>query len=139
MLAVILLRGLVKTRKEVKDTLKMLRLHRKNHCVIVHERNIGMLRKARNWITWGKISEETLRDLILKRGRYPGRKRVKESDVDKIMNEIKSKKPREWSIVPVFRLSPPSKGFKKSIKKYYPDGELGDRKEKINDLLKRMM
>ena len=41
-------------------------------------------------------------------------------------------------IRPVFRLGPPRKGFK-SIRLPYPRGDLGNRKEKINDLLERMI
>ncbi|MGC8949630.1 MAG: 50S ribosomal protein L30, partial [Thermoprotei archaeon] len=43
-------------------------------------------------------------------------------------------------IKPVFRLHPPRKGFKKSVKKMYTDGgELGYRGPKINELLLRMI
>ena len=42
-------------------------------------------------------------------------------------------------IKPVFRLTPPSKGFKKSIKQQYPNGEIGYRGEKINELILRMI
>jgi len=41
-------------------------------------------------------------------------------------------------IEPVFRLTPPSKGFK-SIKEHYPKGDLGYRGKEINELLKRMI
>ena len=34
MYAVVQVRGVVNTRREIKDTLKMLRLHHINHCVI---------------------------------------------------------------------------------------------------------
>jgi large subunit ribosomal protein L30 len=40
----------------------------------------------------------------------------------------------------VFRLHPPSKGFKGKIKRGYGSGgELGYRGEKINELLRRML
>ena len=39
---------------------------------------------------------------------------------------------------PVFRMSPPKKGFE-GIKQAFPKGALGYRGEKINDLLERMM
>ena len=35
MYAVVQVRGVVKTRRDIKDTLKMLRLHHINHCVLV--------------------------------------------------------------------------------------------------------
>ena len=71
MYAVIRIRGSVKTPGEVRKTLKMLRLTRVNHCTIVpkdktHE---GMLNKARHYITWGEIDENTLEKLVSRRGR----------------------------------------------------------------------
>ena len=36
-LAVILVRGVVKVTKPVKDTLTMLNLNRKNHCVVIEK------------------------------------------------------------------------------------------------------
>ena len=43
-------------------------------------------------------------------------------------------------VKPVFRLSPPSKGYKgKTKKSYVAGGEAGYRGEAINDLLKRMI
>jgi large subunit ribosomal protein L30 len=42
-------------------------------------------------------------------------------------------------VKPLFRLHPPSKGFRGSTKKPYPEGELGYRGEEINGLLTRMV
>jgi len=43
-------------------------------------------------------------------------------------------------VKPVFRLHPPRKGFKGSIKKSYrAGGEAGYRGEAINDLIRRMV
>ncbi len=118
MLAVIRIRGSVKVRKEIKDTLKMLRLNRVNHCVILEEtpQNIGMVKKVQNYVTYGKIDDKVLKKLIEKRGKIKDIKQIKQ----------------------VFRLNPPRKGFK-STRLPYPKGDLGDRKEKINELLERMI
>jgi len=141
MYAVIRIRGLVGLKRDIKDTLAMLRLHRKMHCVLLKESEStkGMLQKVRNWVTWGEIDDETLKQLIKKRGRKPDNKRLIEAEAEEIFKKIKEieKVPKE--IIPVFRLSPPSKGFKKSIKQHYPDGELGYRGKEINELLKRMI
>lgn len=140
MFVVIRIRGMVGVRKEIKHTLEMLRLHRKNHCVLIKETNSikGMLQKAKDYITWGDISEDMLKKLVEKRGRKLGNKRLNKEETEKVFNEVKSKGKSEL-IKPVFRLTPPSKGFKHSIKQHYPKGELGYRKEKINELLKRMI
>lgn len=115
-LAVIRIRGLVNIKRTVEDTLEILRLYRKNYCVILENRPeiVGMLKKAKDYITWGEIDEEILKLLIDKRGE-------------------KDKK--------FFRLHPPRKGFeRKGTKKTFSvGGALGYRGNKINDLIKRMI
>ena len=141
MYAVIRIKGSVGLRKDVKDTFSMLRLNRKMHCVVLKESgNVkGMLQKVRNWTTYGEIDDKVLRHLIEKRGRKLGDKRLKKEEVDEIFKKVKDNGKVPSEIKPVFRLTPPSKGFKKSIKQHYPKGELGYRGEKINELLKRMI
>jgi large subunit ribosomal protein L30 len=119
MYAVVRVRGSVKTKREINDTLDMLKLKSVNHCVVVPEKEtyLGMLKKAKDYITWGKIDKKTLKKLIEKRGND-------KKDVEKDK--------------PVFRLNPPRGGFK-STRLPYPKGDLGNRKEKINDLLERMI
>jgi large subunit ribosomal protein L30 len=140
--AVVRVRGSVGITRQLSDTLMMLRLHRINHCVIIpkNQNYDGMLHKARNFITWGEIDRETLEKLVAKRGRFAGDKRVKDvSYAKELAHFILSGKPvKETGIKPVFRLSPPSKGYK-STKAIFPKGSLGYRGEKINELLKRMI
>lgn len=117
-LAAVLLRGLVGTNRETKETLAFLGLRKKHACVIIEDTPTvrGMLKKAQNYITFGPISEETLKELIAKRG--------------------KSSKENK-----VFFLAPPIGGFeRKGIKKsFVAGGALGERKEAINDLLRKMI
>ncbi len=147
--AVIRIRGRVGVRKDIADTLAMLRLHRKHHCVLVKPTPAmeGMLRKVKDYVTWGEISEKTLKYLLKKRGRKPGDKRLSDEEVENafkaLIEDGNEKQPSriliDLGIKPVFRLSPPSKGFKRKIKEYYPRGELGYRGEAINELLERMI
>lgn len=147
MIAVIRIRGRVGVRKEIEDTLKMLRLHRKHHCVLLKMNNSvkGMLQKVKDYITWGEISEEMLKKLVEKRGRKVGDKRLVKEDVEKVLQELAKSEEQPAKVLiklglkPVFRLTPPSKGFKKSIKQHYPKGELGYRGSAINELLERMI
>jgi large subunit ribosomal protein L30 len=141
MYAVIRLKGLTGLRKDVEDTFSMLRLNRKMHCIVLKESdNVkGMLQKVRNWSTYGEIDDKVLKLLIEKRGRKPGDKRLNKEEAEEIFKKIKETGKMSNEIKPVFRLTPPSKGFKKSIKQHYPKGELGYRGEKINELLKRMI
>ncbi|OGI11949.1 hypothetical protein A3K64_00560 [Candidatus Micrarchaeota archaeon RBG_16_36_9] len=141
MYAVIRIKGLAKIREDFKDTLKMLRLNRKMHCVILEENDVvkGMLYKVKDRITWGEINDDILKLLIEKRGRKSGDIRLTKEEAEKVFKETKEKNKVPDSIKPVFRLTPPSKGFKNSIKQHYPKGELGYRGKEINELLKRMI
>ncbi|WP_423792849.1 50S ribosomal protein L30 [Methanocaldococcus indicus] len=151
--AVVRVRGRIKVRGDIEDTLKMLRLHKTNHCVVIPETDTykGMLEKVKDYITWGEIDKETLKKLILKRGRLKGDKRVDEEKIKELtgmeLDELVEKiikgeiKLKETPLKPVFRLHPPRKGWeRKGIKKHFNiGGALGYRGEKINELLEKMM
>ncbi len=141
MYAVIRVRGTVGVRKDIADTLKMLRLHKPNHCVIIDKNNVneGMLRKAHNYITWGEITKDMLEKVIEKRGRTRGNKKIEKGKIKEYVKEIENAKSlKVKDLVPVIRLNPPRKGFKKT-RLHYPKGALGYRGEKINELLERMI
>lgn len=141
MYVVIRIRGSVGLRNDIKDTFSMLRLNRKMNCIVLKDTDVnkGMLQKVRNWITYGEIDDNVLKYLVEKRGRKLGNKRLTKEESQEILNKIKENQKIPNEIKPVFRLSPPSKGFKKSIKQHYPKGELGYRGKEINELLKRMI
>lgn len=141
MYAVIRIRGLANLKKDIEDTLAMLRLNRKMHCVLLKDSDSikGMLQKVRNWVTWGEIDDETLKKLIIKRGRKTGEKKLTEQEAEEAFKKLKENQKMPEEVKPVFRLTPPSKGFKESIKQHYPKGELGYRGKEINELLKRMI
>ena len=140
MYAVIRVRGSVNVPKRVKDTLQMLRLTRVNHCVIVPKNPDyeGMLQKASAYVTWGEISQEMLEALVSKRGRLPQDERLEGKQARDVSKKILKDGMKESGIKPVFRLSPPSRGYK-SVRLAYPKGDLGKRGEAINQLLKRMI
>ncbi len=113
-IAIILIRGLAKVNTDIKDTLFMLGLRKKHTCVIKEDTpsTMGMIKKAKDYITWGTVDDETLSLLEKKMG-------------DK----------RFCS------LHPPRGGFeRKGIKKSVAQGgALGDRKEKISELIRKMI
>ncbi|AEH06764.1 50S ribosomal protein L30 [Methanothermococcus okinawensis] len=151
--AVVRVRGSVGVRGDIADTLKMLRLHRVNHCVIVPntETYKGMINKVKDYITYGEIDKDTLVKLILKRGRLPGNKRLNEEKVKELMDlsveELAEKIVNDEILLkntplkPVFRLHPPRKGYDKAgIKRPFSvGGALGYRGDEINTLLEKMM
>ncbi len=151
--AAIRVRGHSGVRHEVEDTMRMLRLTRANHCVILPETDEikGMLMKAKDYITWGEVSEETLARMIKFRGRLMGDKPI-DDDVVKdntpfgsIMALAKgiSKGETKYSemkdVKPLFRLSPPKKGYEGVKRGFGAGGALGYRGEEINDLISRMI
>ena len=139
-LAAIRIRGLTDIRIKIEDTLKMLRLYKKNYCCVLPNTPIyiGMLKKAKDYITWGEIDDETFNMIIDKRGEeFKGREndskeKIKYNDFV-VVNNKKIKK--------YFRLNAPRKGFgRKGIKHSYQiGGALGYRGNAINDLIKRMI
>jgi large subunit ribosomal protein L30 len=150
--AILRVRGPIKIKKDIEKAMSMLNLTRANHCVLYNETNQlkGSLRKIKDYVTWGEISQETLKKLLLKRGFVYSKdnkllkfKDFFKDDFDKTVDLIfKGEKTiKQLSIKSVFRLKPPSKGYdRKGIKKSFVEGGvLGNRKEKINDLLKRMI
>jgi large subunit ribosomal protein L30 len=153
-IAVVRIRGSIGVRRNVEDTMKMLRLYKKNNCVIISntEVYVGMLIKVKDYVTWGEIDEETFKLLLEKRGRLAGKQPltkeyVKEKtklDFDHFVKEFFNSK-KELNDVPglklFFKLHPPEGGFeRKGIKAPFSlGGVLGYRKDKINALIRRMM
>ena len=151
MYAVIRVRGSVNVSPGIKETLKLLRLDRVNHLVLVKPEQKGMLKKVQSYVTFGEIDEETLALALQRRGREPGNKRLDE----KFLKQKKLKSFKEMAkailagktklqqlgIKPVLRLSPPKKGYERAgIKKSYSvGGALGYRASDINRLVKRMV
>ncbi len=151
-LGVIRIRGTVNVRKEIADTLNMLRLRRPNWCVIVDDRPSyrGMLQKAKDYITWGEVTSETLSLLLRKRGRIMGddpvtdryvQKKLEFTSLDEFAEaviDLKTNLSDLPGLKPVFRLHPPKKGFKRKKIPFSIGGALGYRGRAINDLILRM-
>jgi large subunit ribosomal protein L30 len=146
-------RGVIRASREARETLQMLHLTRNNYAVLIDDSTsfLGMLKEAQNFITWGEASREIVHTLISKKGRLVGNKRLTDGysqsigfeSLQELAGAIFNCRIQYWKLAnvqPVFKLHPPSKGFKRKIKKSYSmGGELGYRGEKINDLIKRMV
>jgi large subunit ribosomal protein L30 len=109
-----------------------------------------MLRRAKDYITWGEISQDSIALLLKRKGEITRKKKLTEETVKEIgFNSIKELanalyrgdvKLNKLRMKPVFRLHPPIGGYKRSIlRPYRAGGELGYRGETINSILKRMM
>lgn len=142
MIAVIRISGIPEMPRNAGTTLDKLRLRKKFTCVLLNEKpeTIGMIRRVENFVAYGKINKETLTELIKKRGKAEGNKKIK-IDVDKIASELleskTEKKLIDFELKPFFGLHPPRGGIKSKI--HFPKGVLGNHGEKINDLIRRML
>ena len=95
-----------------------------------------MIKKLRSFVAFGEINDETLGELIEKRGKLIDK--TKKTDLKKIAGELKKgKKYEELNLKPFFRLHPPRGGIKSKV--HFPKGVLGNNKEKINKLVERML
>ena len=139
MFAVVRIKGSVNASEDVKDTLSMLNLKSQNHCVVVPETEqyLGMLRKAKDRITWGKVNEKTLSKLLQKRGKI-SKEKLKEMKIKNFDELSDALIKNQIMLKLIFKLNPPIRGFK-STRLHYPKGDLGSRGEKINELLERMI
>ena len=151
MFAAIRLKGNASLKKGLIDTMKMLRIEYPNNCVLLPETDSykGMLTKCKDICTWGEVDKKTLVKLLEKRLRTEKNGRVDEKllkelgfdGFEKLADSLIADKTdlrNLKKIKVVFRLTPPSKGFK-SLMEGYPKGDLGYRGKKIKELIERMI
>jgi large subunit ribosomal protein L30 len=154
MYAVVRLRGSVNVRPDARDTLKMLRLQRVNHCVLLPESKTydGMIHAAKDYIAWGKVGKEWVEELLRKRGRTGGGGRLTDewlknntkfasiSELAGAIYEGKIEMKNVPKMKPLFRLHPArgglgTRGTKKTFKE---GGAMGNWGDKIGELLDQM-
>jgi len=150
------IRGAPGMKRTILDTLKMLRMFKVNHGVLIwgEKSYLGMLNKCKDYIAFGEIDEKTLTRLLRVRGRIEGNKPLTDEHIKNLTQykntkelakallkgEIQYRTRDIYKIKPVFRLHPPKKGYRGSIKKHYGEGgTLGYVKNYINELLYKMI
>jgi large subunit ribosomal protein L30 len=152
-IVVVRVRGTVSAQREATDTLKLLHLEHTNHAVLIDNRAAykGMLQRVQSYATWGEASKETVAAMLQKRGRLMGDKKLTEEYAQKVgfksladLAEAVATCKVEFSklpeIKPLFKLHPPTKGYKgKTKKSFKAGGEAGYRGEAINALVQRMI
>lgn len=153
-IAIVRVRGSNKIKGDIEDTMKMLRLYKKNGCIIAANTSsiIGMINKVKDYITWGEIDQETFRLLLEKRGKIVGNKPLNEEylknkckmdygQFTKEFFELKKNLRDVPGLKQYFKLKPPKGGFERyGIKKPFSvGGALGYRSTKINELIQRMI
>ena len=151
--AIIRVRGIVNVNPDIKRTLKLLRLTKVNHCTLLEENKVykGMLQKVKDYTTWGEIDKEILPKLMESRGMLVGDKQITEEYIksatsyntfEKLSQAIldnKFKYKEIPDVKPLFRLSPPKKGYEGIKRSFKNGGALGYRGKEINKLIGRMI
>ena len=149
---VIRIKGQADVPHWANTTLNLLKLEKKYRAIIlpVKENTEGMLRKVQHFVSWQEIDLPTTKELLDKKGRRAGYKKITSEDISKAgfktidelatsLSEGKTSMTKLKSLKPWFALSPPKHGFKRSTERLYGQkGILGHNKE-LTTLVKRMM
>ena len=150
------IRGSPGMNRKILDTLSMLRMNKVNHGVLIWgvKSYLGMLNKCKDYIAYGEIEEKTLVRLLRVRGKVEGNKPLTDEHIQNLTeyNNIKQfakavlegkiqyREKDVYKIKPVFRLHPPKKGHRGTIKKHYSEGgTLGNVGEYINIIIHKML
>jgi len=114
LIAIVRIRGRIKVKSGINDTMKMLNLTRQNHCVIYKDSKSlrGMLHKIKDYVTYGEINKDTLMKLLKKRLRLVGNKKVDD-------NILKEKKLTWDKVIDLFEKNP--KNYMKKVLSQYLD------------------
>ncbi|MEO9276232.1 MAG: 50S ribosomal protein L30 [Nitrososphaera sp.] len=140
---VIRMKGTINVPHWARITLDLLHLDKRFRATIIPEKDNtkGMLDKIKHYASWQEIDIPTAKELIEKKARKDGYKKLTTEDISKLgfksvddlaksladgsvtLSKLKPLKP--W-----FALAPPKHGFKRSTKKMYGEGGiLGSHKE----------
>jgi large subunit ribosomal protein L30 len=149
---VVRMTGQINVPHWAKTTLKLLKLDKKFRATIipVKDNTNGMLDTVKHYVSWQEASPEITKELLNKKGRKEGYKKITDDDVTKLgfktidelassvsegkvsMNKIKPIKP--W-----FALSPPKHGFRRSTRKTYGEGGILGQNKDLVELVRRMI
>ncbi|XP_034937807.1 60S ribosomal protein L7 [Chelonus insularis] len=157
---VIRIRGVNQVAPKVRKILQLFRLKQINNGVFVklNKATINMLRIVEPYITWGYPNLKSVRELIYKRGfakierqRIPitsnsiieqklGRSGI--ICVEDLIHEVFTVGPKfkyASNFLWPFKLNTPTGGWRKKTNHYVEGGDFGNREDKINELLRRMV
>ena len=148
---VVRMKGTVNIPHWASTTLDNLNLDKKFRATIVPENpeTLGMLRKIKDIVAWVSIDTDTIQEILKKKARKAGFKRIENSDIAKEYGSIenlasaiadnKTTISKVEGIKPWFALNPPKGGFKRKTKTQYSQkGVLGENKELI-EIVRRML
>jgi large subunit ribosomal protein L30 len=140
---IVRMRGTVNVPHWARTTLDLLHLDKKFRATIIPNKDNtkGMLDKIKHYVSWQEIDIPTTKELLEKKARKNGYKKLTEEDITKLgfkSTDDLAKSLAEGTITlsklkpvkPWFALAPPRYGFKRKTKKMYGEGGvLGSHKE----------
>ncbi|KAJ9594133.1 hypothetical protein L9F63_014449 [Diploptera punctata] len=157
---VIRIRGINQVAPKVRKVLQLFRLRQINNGVFVklNKATINMLRICEPYVTWGYPNLKSVRELIYKRGFA----KIRGQRIPITSNEQIEKKLSKCNIICTedliheiftvgdkfkyasnflwpFKLNTPTGGWRKKTNHYVEGGDFGNREDKINELLRRMV
>ncbi len=150
-IAVVRIRGKIGVNTGVEDTLQMLNLTRVNYSTLINDDEVysGMLKKVKDYVTWGEVGAESVSLMLKNRGELVGRQKITDSyikkrtkyksiaDFAKAFVKFEAELDEIPSVRPVFRLHPPRRGHEGIKRTFRQGGALGHR-DNIKDLLVKM-
>ena len=158
LLLAVRIRGTRGDNPSTQLTLKSLGLEAKFNARLVPSNPdmLGMLRRAKDIVTWGELDQDTLTLILAKRAEKsgPGTHKL-DQDFTKLQfrlgsindlaagimaGNVELDRLSKAGVKTTIRLHPPKGGFKKSTRRpYNSNGELGYRGRDINRLARRMV
>lgn len=149
---VVRIKGQVDVPHWAETTLRLFKLEKKYRATIVRgrENTLGMLDKVKHYVSWKEATEEITKELLDKRGRRTGYRKIAQEDVvqagfesiDQMAESLaegRSSLTRLKPLKPWFALAPPRRGFRHSTKRMYGQkGILGHNRD-LDELIRSMM
>ena len=157
---VVRIRGIIGVSPKVRKILRLFRLRQIHNCVLVkmNKATINMLRLVEPFIAYGPPNLKTIRELVYKRGfGKVDKQRVALTDnsiidsalgrfniscMEDLIHELFTCGGRfkeANNFLHPFKLSSPLGGFKSKLIHFNEGGDAGNRQEKINGLVQRML
>ncbi|KAG8229869.1 hypothetical protein J437_LFUL008259 [Ladona fulva] len=157
---VIRIRGINQVAPKVRKVLQLFRLRQINNGIFLklNKATLNMLRICEPYVTWGYPNLKSVRELVYKRGfakingqRIPitsnsiiegklGKMNIicMEDLIHEVFTVGKNFKYASNFLWP-FKLNTPTGGWRKKTNHYVEGGDFGNREDKINELLRRMV
>jgi large subunit ribosomal protein L30 len=151
-LLVVNLRGLVNTRRPVREALEQLQLLKRFNATIVPDNEMfrGMLVSAKEHLAWTELDVKTAENLLSKRAETSNGHRITESDLKgsgfssfaELASALVTGKASlndDLGFRQFFRLAPPRGGFKRSIRRQFGEGGILGPNKQLAEIVEKMV